>query len=52
MRKKTTGRFDSREELEAFIRHKYRNTAIDQGDLAKRCRVSSQTVRNILGSKL
>ena len=44
----TTGRFDTREELEAWVWHLWQNTPACQADIARQCRVSPTTVANIL----
>lgn len=44
----TNGRFESREELVAWIWHQWTNTKANQADIAKQCRVSPTTVANIL----
>lgn len=47
-RRKTTGRFDTREELEQWVRHLYYDTSAKQAQIARACRVSETTVANIL----
>lgn len=44
----TTGRFKTREELEAWVWHNWTNTTANQSDIARQCRVSPTTVANIL----
>ena len=44
----TTGRFETRAELEAWVWHLYQNTPANQTDIARQCRVSQTTVSNIL----
>ena len=44
----TTGRFNTREELEEFIWETYWSTEISQEDLARRARISPNTLRAIL----
>ncbi len=47
-RKLTTGRFDTREQLEERVRWYYRNTDMNQTEIAKNCNVSTSTVAKIL----
>lgn len=44
----TTGRFDTREELEAWVWHNWLNTPACQADISRQYRVSPTTVANIL----
>ena len=44
----TTGRFGTREELEAWVWHLWQNTPANQADIARQCRVSTTTIANIL----
>ena len=50
-RKKTTGRFDSREELVKEVWIRYHTTPQNVAQIARFCRVSDSTVHNILTSK-
>lgn len=46
--RKTTGRYETREELERVIFYWWLNTPANQTEIAKVCRVSQSTVSNIL----
>ena len=48
----TTGRYESRQELEFWVWHFYRETSANVTDVARICRVSDGTVNKILGRKL
>lgn len=50
-RRKTTGRFDTREALCAAIWSTYLHTPAKRSDIARSCRVSAATVKNILETK-
>ncbi len=51
-RKKATGRFKTREELEQHVWYLYRNTSCNQAQIARNVGVSDTTVANIvMGSK-
>lgn len=50
-RKQATGRYDTREELEHWVRTWYRVSAMNQAQLARACGVSATTVANILKKK-
>jgi hypothetical protein len=47
-RHKATGRFDSRDELEAFVWHEWRTTPRNQVEIARAARVGEGTVASIL----
>ena len=47
-RKKTTGRFETRAELESEVWDRYLNTPSTAADIARFVRVSETTVHNIL----
>jgi len=47
-RKKTTGRYDSREELVEWIWYYYKETDANLTDISKICKVSTVTVSKIL----
>ena len=47
-RKKITGRFETREELEEAVWNLWANTKCNQAAIARNCRVSPTTVANIL----
>jgi hypothetical protein len=47
-RRKATGRFDSRDELEAFVWHEWRATPRNQVQIARAARVGEGTVASIL----
>jgi DNA-binding transcriptional regulator LsrR (DeoR family) len=47
-RKLTTGRFETRAELESEVWDRYLNTPSTQSDIARFARVSTTTVANIL----
>lgn len=49
-RRKTTGRFQTREELCEWVWNTYWHTKASAADIAKQCRVSEGTVNNILNS--
>lgn len=46
-RKRTTGRFDSRYELEQFIWHRYTTTDLNMAQIARAAHVSETTAHNI-----
>lgn len=50
-RKLTTGRFETREELESEVWDRYHNTAQNMAQIARFARVSETTIRNILDKK-
>jgi DNA transposition AAA+ family ATPase len=50
-RKKTTGRYGTREELCSEVWRRYRNTPSSMADIARACRVSEGTVAKILNGK-
>lgn len=47
-RRPSTGRFDSREELEAWVWHFWTHTPACIADVARQCRVSPGVVSKIL----
>ena len=47
-RKKITGRYATRDELEEMVRYFYHETGMNQAQVAKLCRVSESTVAKIL----
>ena len=49
-RQRTTGRFETREELERYVRTHYHNSTLSMAGVARICRVSPATVAAILGS--
>ena len=49
--KKTTGRFDTREELCYFVWRWYVKSIMTQAAIARACRVSEGTVNNIMKNK-
>lgn len=51
MRRKTTGRFDTRAKLCEAVWREWLYSKRNQADIARYCRVSPMTVANILNSK-
>lgn len=47
-RRQVTGRFDTHEELAAYVWAVWSNTPAKQADIARQCQVSQTTVSNIL----
>lgn len=50
-RKQTTGRFETREELESEVMWRWKDTPSHISDIARACRVSQATVNNVINAK-
>lgn len=50
-RSQTTGRFETREELEAFVREQWANSPLNIAQIARRAQISHTLAGKILDSK-